>query len=448
MLCYQTTKFQKILFRGADIGEVPAAAAGLADYERFVGDVFGRAYSADGIKANDHSPGLDIYEAMHRAAGEIPEWSGLVERTRNDSFLSGIVAAQIGAQLATVLPKDAEVGSAAAEQKLADTLTDMLAGMDPTDDGYAEMTHEKTAAAGRAAAAVKAAETVADAVDGAAMRNALRAAIKAAKGEVEAVVGGYSAFGCDPMAPDAEKRRIMSTLSDRMKQSPILAKIAELAGRLQRMMEGLKTEQVGKNPAEIVGVIQGNDVGRLLPSELCKLATSPKLFFKDMLENQLLQAKSRRTEETGRGPLVVCLDHSGSMRAGSRHLWASAIAVALMNEAKAQGRPFSVCLFNAEVTASWSFGDSGRTLDGLLDLVSKIPNGGTDISSAVAWAQGQVAMEPKADVVILSDGDDYMTSDKIEAVNSWKKSCGCKILAVRVAGDPSYTALDKISDKV
>lgn len=449
MLCYNTTKFQKILFRDAEIGDAPAAAAGLADYGRFLGDVFGRAYSADGITAKEHEDGRDVYEQLHRSIGEIPEWGGLVERTRNDSFLSGIVAAEIAKQVAAVLPPASKVGSVEAEEKLSSTLEEMLAGMDPEDPGFAEITAEAADAKARAGAAVVASKDLAEAVDGAGMRNALRAAMKAAAGEVEAVAGGYSALGCDPLATDAQKRQMMTAISDRMKKSPALAEIVKLAGRLQRMMEGLKEEQVGKDPAEIVGVIQGNDLGRLLPSELCKLATTPKLFFADLLEGKTLQYKSRKVEEKGRGPVVVCIDHSGSMRSGSRHVWAAAIAVALMTEAKASGRPFAACLFNAGVQASWGFSDSVNVdVAGLLDFVSRTPNGGTDISKAVLWAREQVAAEPKADVVILSDGDDRMSPEAVADLVAWKASTASKVLSVRVAGDPTYGALEAISDRL
>lgn len=448
MLVYKTSPFQKILFRDAQIGEAPEAAKGLADYGRFIGDIFGRAYSADGLQKNEPTPGLAVYEQLHKSISEIPGWGGLVERTRNDSFLAGIVASQIGQQVAEVLPEGAKVGSSEGDTKLEKTLAEMLAGMDPESLEAQDVRAEMKAAADRASEAVAASEELAGVADSAGFRNALRAAIESAKGEIDGICGGYSAFGCDPMAPDAEKRRMMGLISDRIKQNPKLAEIAKLAGRLQRMMEGMKEEEIGKTPAEIVGVIQGSDIGRLLPSELAKLAATPKLFFKDMMENQLLQYKSRRVEEKGRGPLVVCVDHSGSMKQGSRHLWASAIAVALMLEAREAGRPFAVCLFNGGIADSWAFSTGPRDVASLLDLVSRTPAGGTSISGAVSWAMGQVATEPKADVVILSDGDDRMSPEQITGAVNWKAQTGAKILAIRVAGDPSYKALDEISDRL
>lgn len=450
MLCYKTTKFQQILFRDAEVGEMPENADGLAEYPRFVGDVFGRAYSGDRIAKKEHVDGLEIYEEFHKAVDELPEWSGLAERTRNDSFLAGIAAVEMGKQVARVVPKDTRVESASAEMKVAETLEQLLAGLDAETDpqGFADVSREADAARERATNAVAASQDAAKGIDGAALRNALRAGIAAANEKVETVVGGYSAFGGDSLVPDAQKRQIMQAVAKGVKESPVLAEIIKLAGRLQRMMEGLKVEEVGKDPAEIVGVTQGSDVGRLLPSEMAKLATMPKLFFKDLLERQLLQYQSRKVTEKGRGPVVVCIDHSGSMTCGSRHVWASAIALALLTEAKAQGRPFAVCLFNSSVQDSWSFGQEGKSIEDLMALVARRPNGGTQIKAAIRWASQQVAQEPKADVVILSDGEDGMMESEVQEVVTWKKQRECRILSVRVGHDSYETVLERMSDRM
>lgn len=449
-MCYKTTPFQQILFRGADIGAVPEKAQGLAEYGKFIGDMFGRAYSGDTVEQKESSAGLAVYEKMHHEAGELPEWGGLMERTRNDSFLAGIAAVELGRAVAQVLPEDAQVGSAAAEQKVSETLAGLLEGLDEQDtETRVSVEQEQRKAEERQAVAEKASQDVADGIDGAALRNALRAGIESANQKVEAVAGGYSAFGGDQMAPNAEKARLLQVVAKGLRKHPKLAEIIKLAGRLHRMLEGLKVEEVGKDPAEIVGVVQGDDLGRLLPSELAKLATTPKLFFKDLLERQLLQYQSRKVVAKGRGPLVVCIDHSGSMGIGSRHIWASAIALALMLEAKAEKRPFAVCLFNAGITESWGFHDPEKGTEELMGLVARQPAGGTSLSIAVHWAMDQVAMQDKADVVILSDGDDYGMNDAmVEKVLAWKRTVSCKVMAIHIGGDAGARVLERFSDRL
>jgi uncharacterized protein with von Willebrand factor type A (vWA) domain len=281
------------------------------------------------------------------------------------------------------------------------------------------------------------------------MRGAIRKAVERASKEAEQVAGGYSAIGGDSLVNDSKKQAGMRALASAMTKAPALAQILELAGRLQRIMASVKSEEVGKDPAEVVGITMGADLARLLPSEMCKLAMSPKLFFSAMMEGRLLQYQSRKQVEKGRGPLVVCIDHSGSMQAGSRHIWASAIAVALLKEAKAERRGFAVCLFNWEIQDSWTFSQTGD-MAGLLSLVCRTPAGGTDTSSALGWAYGQVQQQPKADVVILTDGVDGSLENKVGNIQEWKQSLGVKILTVRIGGDVGgcFPALNTISDRL
>ena len=252
MLCYETTRFQKILFRETPVDETLVKETGLAQFRPFVGDVFGRAYSGETVKRQEHVSGLEVYEKMHDAISDLPEWAGLAERTRNNPFLSGIAASQVAQEMAALIPEETRVGDAQQEERLVQTLEEMLAGLDPDGEEAGELVQAIEAAQSRKAEAEATSAVAADGLDSAVVRNALRRAVQNAAGEVEAVVGGYSAFGCDPLAPQAEQQATLRTLADRMKKNPKLAEIAKLAGRLQRMMEGLKTEEVSKSDRKSV----------------------------------------------------------------------------------------------------------------------------------------------------------------------------------------------------
>jgi uncharacterized protein with von Willebrand factor type A (vWA) domain len=452
MLCYNTTHLQQVLYRGEAVDMTEGNKRGMEDFLPFVGDLFGRMYSGDRIERKEANEDLRPYELMHDAANDVPEWSGLVERTRGNHFLSVMSASAIGNELAKALPEDVRLPSVSRAEGVQSMLEEMLAGVEEGSTEAKALERELTVAQmGKmnARAEVADATVVMDGDTAAArMRVALRAAIDSAAKDVESLAGSYFALGGGAMQSDKAKQASMRQLADAMKQAPVLAKILELAGRLQRIMASVKTEEVGKDPAEIVGVTTGSDLGRLLPSEMCKLAMSPKLFFADMMEQRLMQYQSRKQVQKGRGPLVVCIDHSGSMQAGGRHVWASAIAVALMTEAMSQKRPFAMSLFNSSVQDSWAFSETGD-MAGLLSLVSRTPNGGTNIASAIDWAYGQVASQPKADIVILTDGEDGSLEQGVTRINEWKRTLEMKILAVRVADDSTYyRGLEKIADQM
>ena len=81
-------------------------------------------------------------------------------------------------------------------------------------------------------------------------------------------------------------------------------------------------------PTEIVNVTTGNDLARILPSELMLLA-DPRTkadFLLRFAENRLLQYDLRGFEREGQGPIVVCIDESGST-SGIVEMWEKAIAL-------------------------------------------------------------------------------------------------------------------------
>ncbi|MGR3280697.1 vWA domain-containing protein, partial [Acaryochloris marina NIES-2412] len=66
-------------------------------------------------------------------------------------------------------------------------------------------------------------------------------------------------------------------------------------------------------------------------------------FYRDFLEGQLFQNDLQAPEEKGKGPMVICLDCSGSMKERiSRDLWSKALIVALVKLANEQDRVVSV----------------------------------------------------------------------------------------------------------
>ncbi len=82
---------------------------------------------------------------------------------------------------------------------------------------------------------------------------------------------------------------------------------------------------------------------------LCKLTRRTRLvFMRDLLERQSLQYPFTGSETLGKGPLVVALDKSGSMD-GPRDIWATALALALLDQAQRENRMFALLLFDASV---------------------------------------------------------------------------------------------------
>src|SRR5690606_34595270 len=135
----------------------------------------------------------------------------------------------------------------------------------------------------------------------------------------------------------------------------------------------------------------GADLARVLPAELAALRHRLQRldFLRQYVEGQLTQYHLRGRETLGRGPMVVALDASGSMRVSlstdgsgaSRIDWAAAVAAALADMAVRDRRRCHAFAFNAQV--AWERDITKADRLGVLDLASIDAGGGTNYDRAL-----------------------------------------------------------------
>ncbi len=211
-------------------------------------------------------------------------------------------------------------------------------------------------------------------------------------------------------------------LAVRLRDDARLKRIALLAGRMKRIAASKRRQKVKHGADEITDVEQGADLGRALPAELAKLA-HPALrldFMRSFLERQLLQYQLTGTDTLGRGPIVVALDKSGSMadRDGLKDVWATALALALLEHAHAGNRRFALLDFNSHVT----YEAVVRPGDFLPhEALFQSCDGGTDIAAALERGLELIRSNSdglhKADLVLITDGaSDYDRADELRAM--------------------------------
>ena len=187
----------------------------------------------------------------------------------------------------------------------------------------------------------------------AALRAAGRAVAEAAA-EVGALRDAEGAFGMGPGAPGRSDPAAVAALFRRVRRDPALTRICELAGRFRRVAQSKQRRKAIHGLDDVVGVEPGGDVGRLLPAELVRLAV-PELeldALRRIAERQALCREHRSTEPVGKGPILVCVDESGSME-GDRIHSAKALALALAWIARRQRRWCGLVAYS---------GDSGERL--------------------------------------------------------------------------------------
>jgi uncharacterized protein with von Willebrand factor type A (vWA) domain len=221
----------------------------------------------------------------------------------------------------------------------------------------------------------------------------------------------------------------------------LVKRVARLAGRMYAALRGASASRVPGVSGEVCSVTQGDNVARLLPSELA-LLTDPGLEILPMAriqERRALQYDVRGTSKRSRGPLVIAIDESGSMKSGdgARNVWAKAAAVALARVAMDERRPVSVVHYSTScVVSSIKPGDG----EGFLAMIRHFLRGGTEIGLALTRAVAEVkALAAKgsrgADVVLVTDGvdddqaamDEALTEADAAGTRLWTVAIECDV---------------------
>lgn len=213
----------------------------------------------------------------------------------------------------------------------------------------------------------------------------------------------------------------MIDLAQKWKDNWEMKQIAQMIGRLQRDIRYKRTNRIIGGREEIVDVKLGDELTLLLPMEKMKLR-HPLLrrdFMRRFYERSLVQYETRGYAEAGRGPMIVCVDGSGSMR-GMENVWARSVALSLISIAKREKRDAAAIEFstNMDETKRWDF-MANEPINPLVvtDFASHFFDGGTDITCALVSAKELIDTVPEfkqADIVLATDGHDRWHDDDDE----------------------------------
>jgi uncharacterized protein with von Willebrand factor type A (vWA) domain len=251
---------------------------------------------------------------------------------------------------------------------------------------------------------------------------------------------GFGPPGTGRSAGTATAGSSYRTLASRLKHDDRLLRIALLAGRFKRIAAAKQRQKVKHGAEEVTDVEQGGELARLLPVELAKFAR-PMLrlaLLRDLVERQAMQYRLSGTETLGKGPLIVALDKSGSMD-GQPDIWATAVALALLDIAQHQRRPFALLAF-----------DDGVKFEAVVQPTETLPEaglfvtcgGGTSIANVVDRGLELIRKHPgslrKADIVVITDGGS--DPSPAPALREIARELGVTILGVGIGVDPCVLA--------
>lgn len=247
----------------------------------------------------------------------------------------------------------------------------------------------------------------------------IREAIVKAADSAQELVDRAMAWGLDPGSltkMNAEERLALA----KKLQSDRFRRIADLFGPMKNLMLSEQQRKTTHVKEEIFDVETGNDVARLLSSELASIR-HPLLrrnFMRKFANRSLLQYALQGTERLARGGIILCEDGSGSM-AGDRELWAKAVMLCLLDLAKRQSRTMHVVHFGGPgFIKRFDFVQpSDFSFDRVVECAEFFANGGTDFQTPMKEALGILQDEfaktggVKADVVFVTDDECYVSDE-------------------------------------
>lgn len=239
-------------------------------------------------------------------------------------------------------------------------------------------------------------------------------------------------------------------LAEKLSHYPKLREIAEWAGRM-KIVANRKQRSPHKDAINRSGVRPGNQIEHLLPAELGNYASSSPLrkldFLRRYVEGQTFQYDNKSRKPLGKGPIILCLDQSNSMR--KQDALSKGFALALMSIARKQRRDFAWIPFSSEAAMPMIYDRGRMSVADTIDLAQTFLGGGTNFQSPLYQAE-KVLVESRlkgADVIFVTDGQSRVSEAFLDRWNALKKRKGYSVLTLLLGNEVSY-GVELFSDQI
>lgn len=240
-------------------------------------------------------------------------------------------------------------------------------------------------------------------------------------------------------------------LFTRVRNDPKLRRICELAGAYIRTGQSKQRRKTTHGYEDMVGIKLDDDLSHLLAEELCLFA-EPDFETATMarfIEKECLAHDYRGIEPIAKGPLVVCVDESGSMT-GEPIANAKAFALGMAFVAKAQRRHCTLVGYSGSsqgnvIELDWRSWDTEE----LIDWLEHFYSGGTHMDIPLEfvpkhWAEATY-LKGKADLIVITDAICHIPERMITDFNKWKETNKVRLISMILEDQPGDLA--KVSDE-
>jgi len=257
----------------------------------------------------------------------------------------------------------------------------------------------------------------------------------------------------------------MSECDDRKDGEP--SSVEKLFKEVTRKSEKEVQFVVDNLPEEAVGVIPGSDICRMIPAEMALLGGGEEMelmWHAKRIEGSLLtyhmQGHDSRMETVENkvtvedeqknfkeGPIIVCLDTSGSMQ-GLPETVAKAVVLEAVKTATREKRQLFLINFSGPgTTAALELAVTSEGLQNLIGLLTSSFSGGTDVDKPLSDAIEKIRESSdwnRADVLMVSDGGFSVPSSVVHRLQVARKEHGTRFHGVLIGN--YATAMSQLCD--
>lgn len=442
----------------------------------FSSEIFHRLYAPDEKPLAETLPEAQWAVQAHAEITENPEFNDLKTLIEVEAagdpfkklFLAGTGTASISKAVALRLPKSRTSNNNPQElQQQHDAISQQLLNLQQQlPDGQpvplnlqeqiTELQQQLKAIARQHKLAVKNTQKYAQRTK-ASLQKTIASAIQQATSATQQVADSLDAMGLgwgmspgNPTGKGLPWQQKME-LATKISHNPKLAKIAKLAGRLKMIAAKKQCSRANQVNRSYTGVTLGNDLNNVLPSEFALLTvpTLKPVFFRNYSQQALLQFQHRSKEKLGKGPIVVCLDESGSM-SGEKEHWSKAVAIALLSIANKQKRTCRIIHFSDGVERVDDFPQGNLDPAKLLECMEFFSAGGTNWEEPLDSALSIIKSEreyKKADIILIGDDLCNVSSDWLTRFKRSQQTFDFNTYGVLI-GHPNSEGMKQILDTV
>ena len=205
---------------------------------------------------------------------------------------------------------------------------------------------------------------------------------------------------------------------------------------------------------EIKGVTTGDKIQDTLPSDrmnLCNDITKGD-FYRRMSEHGLLQYSKESNKQKNKGPIIVCVDTSGSMQ-GDEEIWSKALTVGILEVAQMQKRDFACIIYSSHADKPIVIKKDEIAPQKIIDCAERFHNGGTSFEAPLNEALELIkdSTFKNADIVFITDGDCYVSDNFSRKFKQIKEDKDFRTLGVLVNmghGHVSDSSLKEFCDSI